>query len=147
MKPIATDGYDGQVTVADSAELILLTNGPWPLDVTMKPAGPTVEEPDARVDGSDLLNSGAIEGNGEIQLGIENREILSPELSAGSLLFQTEFGLTIESTDQIELGGLTHIADPRAVVCSFCHTKCRIGSRSGMKARFRASDKMCCARL
>jgi hypothetical protein len=58
-----------------------------------------------------LLNYGTIEGNGEIQLSIENHGILSPGLSAGVLQFQAGFDLMSDSTVAIDLGGLTEILE------------------------------------
>jgi hypothetical protein len=106
----ATDGFGGQVTLADTSVLIVNTAGPWRLDGTMRLEGDSAA-PNVLVDGQDLLNYGTIEGNGEIQLSIENHGILSPGLSAGVLQFQAGFDLMSDSTVAIDLGGLTEILE------------------------------------
>jgi hypothetical protein len=118
--PPADDGYRGQVTVADSAALIVTTSGPWRLDGTMRLEGQPVPTPSVIVDGSDLINHGAIEGNGRIQASLENHGTLRPGLSAGALRFDAGFELASDGLVEIEIGGLTPLSEyDRIIVNQF----------------------------
>ena len=63
----AVDGYDGHVTVADSAALIVNTSGPWRLDGTMTLQGQQVTTPNVIIDGSDFVNHGTIKAMAEFK--------------------------------------------------------------------------------
>src|SRR5690606_35355613 len=114
--PPADDGYDGQLTIADSAALIITTSGPWRLDGTLRLEGQPVALANAIVDGSDLLNYGTIDGNGRIQASLENHGTLSPGLSVGALRFEAGFELASDGLVDVDVGGLTPLEYDRIIV-------------------------------
>jgi hypothetical protein len=104
------DGYDGTVTVSDTAALVVFTDsGLWWLDGTMDLLGQPVAVPDAIVDGSAIVNFGTIQGNGWLQAQIINQGTVSPGASAGAIRFELEMNLGGSSVLDMEIGGIVPI--------------------------------------
>jgi hypothetical protein len=104
-----SDGYDGTVTVSDTAALVVTTAGQWRLDGTMLLQGQQVAVPQAIVDGSTLLNFGTLQGNGWFQMPVISGNTIRPGQSAGAIRFEQDLTLNGNSLLDFEIGGIVPI--------------------------------------
>ncbi|MCH8243778.1 MAG: hypothetical protein IH897_14380, partial [Planctomycetes bacterium] len=105
----APDGYDGHVTISDTAALVVFTSAPWRMEGLMTMQGQLIASPDAIVDGVTMVNAGRVEGNGWFQMSVESEGMIAPGLSAGAIRFEQDLTLSAGSVLEYEIGGLAPI--------------------------------------
>ncbi|MCH8839104.1 MAG: PEP-CTERM sorting domain-containing protein, partial [Planctomycetes bacterium] len=105
----APDGYDGHVTISDTAALVVFTSAPWRMEGLMTMQGQLIASPDAIVDGVTMVNAGRVEGNGWFQMSVESEGTIAPGQSAGAIRFEQDLTLSAGSVLEYEIGGLAPI--------------------------------------
>jgi hypothetical protein len=92
------DGHDGLIALESGARLNVNTPSPWRLDGAMS-------MDNAVVNGSPVVNFGAIAGTGAINADVTNHGTISPGLSPGILRINAGYQQEVDGALDIELAG------------------------------------------